>query len=160
MVAQILLNLVLMLAWMMLVGKLTLGHAVLGFLLGALIIRLFGRKAQMKKLHFPHLWAGVKLFFVFLVELDKANIQVLVQVFSPKLKIKPGIIAIPIEVHGALWISTLANMITLTPGTITVDIAPDNRVLYVHVLNIDDEEKIKADIKQKFERLIMEVNGQ
>ncbi len=160
MIAQIFLNLLLAAIWAALNGSFALHNLVLGYILGAIIIWLFGRKAQLKKLHFPHVWAGIKLIAVFAVELVKANIQVLIQVFSPRLKIKPGIIAVPIDVHGAMWISTLANMITLTPGTITVEVAPDNKILYVHALNIDDEEQIKADIKNKFERLIMEVNGQ
>jgi multicomponent Na+:H+ antiporter subunit E len=60
-------------------------------------------------------------------------------------------------VEGPFWITTLANMITLTPGTLTVEVSPDNDYFYVHCLNIDNEESIISDIKDTFEKKILEV---
>ena len=81
----------------------------------------------------------------------------MVKVFSPKLNIKPGIIKVPIDIEGPFWITTLANMVTLTPGTLTVEVSTDNKFLYVHCLNIDNEANVIASIKDTFEKKILEV---
>lgn len=158
MMVEILLCVVLALIWVGLTGKVTLPAFVVGLVLGFIIIKIFGKRSlQVLKLNVRHYVPLVQLFFIFLYELLIANLTVLVKVFSPKLNIKPGIIKVPIEVEGPFWITTLANMITLTPGTLTVEVSPDNDYFYVHCLNIDNEESIISDIKDTFEKKILEV---
>lgn len=158
MLAEILLILVLALVWVGLTGELTLATFVVGLLLGVIILKLFGeRTVRVLKLNIRHIIPLIQLFFIFLFELLMANLTVLVKVFSPKLNIKPGIIKVPVEVEGPFWITTLANMITLTPGTLTVEVSPDNKYFYVHCLNIDNEDSIVSDIKGTFEKKIQEV---
>lgn len=158
MLVEILLCAVLAAVWVGLTGEVTLATFVVGMILGVLIIQLFGRRTlKVLKLNIRHLWPLIQLFFIFLYELLVANLTVLSKVFSPRLNIKPGIIKVPIEVEGPFWITTLANMITLTPGTLTVEISPDNHYFYVHCLNIDNEESIVSDIKDTFEKKILEV---
>lgn len=158
MVVEVLLCLVLALTWVGLTGEITLPAFVMGVILGLIIIRLFGKRTlQVLKLNVRHFWPLIQLFFIFCYELFVANLTVLVKVLSPKLDIKPGIIKVPIDVEGPFWITTLANMITLTPGTLTVEVSPDNRFFYVHCLNIDNEANIIASIKDSFEKKILEV---
>lgn len=144
--------------WVGLTGDVSAAAFVKGFILGLIIIHLFGKRTlKVLKLNIKHFWPLVQLLFIFMYELLVANLTVLKHVFSPKLNIKPGIIKVPIEVEGPFWITMLANMITLTPGTLTVDVAPDNKFFYVHCLNIDNEDTIVSDIKGTFEKKIMEV---
>ncbi len=158
MLVEILLTLVLALVWVGLTGELTLATFVVGLLLGTIIIHLFGKRTlTVLKLNVRHIIPLIQLFFIFLFELLMANLTVLAKVFSPKLNIKPGIIKVPVEVEGPFWITTLANMITLTPGTLTVEVSPDNKYFYVHCLNIDNEDSIVSDIKGTFEKKIQEV---
>ncbi len=158
MLVEILLTLVLALVWVGLTGELTLATFVVGLLLGVIIINLFGKRTlTVLKLNIRHIIPLIQLFFIFLFELLMANLTVLAKVFSPKLNIKPGIIKVPVEVEGPFWITTLANMITLTPGTLTVEVSPDNKYFYVHCLNIDNEDSIVSDIKGTFEKKIQEV---
>lgn len=158
MVIKITLILMLALTWVALTGKVALPTFVMGLLLGCVIVELFGRRAtRVLSLHVHHIWPLIQLCFIFVYELVMANLSVLVKVFSPKLNIKPGIIKVPIDIEGAFWITTLANMVTLTPGTLTVEVAPDNKYFYVHCLNIDDEAKTIASIKDTFEKKILEV---
>lgn len=158
MLVEILLTLVLALVWVGLTGELTLATFVVGLLLGVIIINPFGKRTlRVLKLNIRHIIPLIELFFIFLFELLMANLTVLAKVFSPKLNIKPGIIKVPVEVEGPFWITTLANMITLTPGTLTVEVSPDNKYFYVHCLNIDNEDSIVSDIKGTFEKKIQEV---
>lgn len=158
MLVEILLTVVLALVWVGLTGELTLATFVVGLLLGVIIINLFGKRTlRVLKLNIRHIIPLIQLFFIFLFELLMANLTVLAKVFSPKLNIKPGIIKVPVEVEGPFWITTLANMITLTPGTLTVEVSPDNKYFYVHCLNIDNEDSIVSDIKGTFEKKIQEV---
>ena len=158
MLIEILLCLVLAAVWVGLTGEVTPATFVVGILLGLIIIHLFGRKTlKIFRLNIRHFWPLIQLFFIFLYELVVANLTVLKKVFKPKLDIKPGIIKVPIDLEGPFWIVTLANMITLTPGTLTVEVAPDNKYFYVHCLNIDNEESIVSGIKDVFEKKIQEV---
>lgn len=158
MAIKVTLILVLALTWVALTGNVSLPGFVMGLLLGVIIVQLFGRRAtKVLDLHVHHVWPLIQLCFIFIYELVVANLSVLVKAFSPKLNIKPGIIKVPIDIEGAFWITTLANMVTLTPGTLTVEVAPDNKYFYVHCLNIDNEAETIASIKDTFEKKILEV---
>ncbi|PIQ42733.1 MAG: hypothetical protein COV52_06440 [Gammaproteobacteria bacterium CG11_big_fil_rev_8_21_14_0_20_46_22] len=73
---------------------------------------------------------------------------------SPKLSIRPGVIALPIPGDTDLEITLLANLITLTPGSLSLDVSPDKKVLYIHSIDIDDPDTLRDAIKRKLERRI------
>lgn len=95
------------------------------------------------------------LFFSW--ELILANIRVARDVVSPRQNMRPGVIAVPLDTRDANEITLLACLITLTPGTISMDVAADRSVLYIHAMFIEDPEEFRQDIKQGFERRVMEV---
>jgi multicomponent Na+:H+ antiporter subunit E len=101
---------------------------------------------------------GVTLTLVFLKELLLSNIAVLRVVFGPRVRVRSGVIALPTELTNEVALTALANMITLTPGTLTLDISPDRRYLYVHTLNLDDPEDVKQAIQQAFEVYLREIS--
>jgi multicomponent Na+:H+ antiporter subunit E len=72
--------------------------------------------------------------------------------------VRSGVIAVPTELTSDLALTVLANMITLTPGTLTLDISLDRRYLYVHTLNLDDPEDVKQEIRQAFEVYLRELS--
>ena len=98
------------------------------------------------------------LTLVFFKELCKANLSVLRVVFSPRLRIRSGVIAVPTDLKSDLALTLLANMITLTPGTLTLDISPDRRYLFVHTLNLEDPEDVKREIYRAFEVYLRELS--
>lgn len=102
---------------------------------------------------------GVAYVFVFLAELLKANIDVAFRVLQPELPIRPGIVRVRTNLHTRLGRTLLANSITLTPGTITVD--TDGDVFYVHWINVatEDIEEATNRIVAKFERYLEVVCG-
>jgi multicomponent Na+:H+ antiporter subunit E len=102
---------------------------------------------------------AILYFFKFLWEMAKANVHVAYIVLHPKLPIKPGIVKIKTRLTKHSAITVLTNSITLTPGTLTVDVNPETRELYIHwidVLSKDVEENTK-NIGARFEKLLMEV---
>ncbi|PXA99340.1 Na+/H+ antiporter subunit E [Nostoc sp. 3335mG] len=101
----------------------------------------------------------LSLAALFLYELMASAIRVSIVVLHPDLQsaLKPAIVAVPLTVKSDAEITLLANMITLTPGTLTVDVAEDRSVLYVHALRALSNDALIADIANGFERKIREV---
>lgn len=101
----------------------------------------------------------LSLIGLFLYELVVSAVRVALVVLHPNLKsvVKPAIIAVPLSVKSDAEITLLANMITLTPGTLTVDVAADRSVLYVHALAMESDTALIADIANGFEARIKEV---
>jgi multicomponent Na+:H+ antiporter subunit E len=99
----------------------------------------------------------VSLFFYFLYELVKANLEVAYDVATPKFYMKPGIIGVPLDAKTDLEITLLANMITLTPGTLSLDVSEDRKILYVHAMYITDRESFIRSIKDGFEKRLLEI---
>ena len=98
---------------------------------------------------------GLGLFFVW--ELILANLRVAHDVITPRHYMRPGILAVPLDAQTDLEITMLSNLITLTPGTLSLDISIDRRVLYIHAMYIDDVDEVRQKIKEGYERIILEV---
>jgi multicomponent Na+:H+ antiporter subunit E len=101
----------------------------------------------------------MELLIFFTKEMFKASFQVAWEVISPKLSIEAGMIAVPLDVKKNLEITILASLISLTPGTLSVEISEDKSYLFVHAMYIPfgDVDKLKAEIKDGFERRVLRV---
>lgn len=102
---------------------------------------------------------GIAYFFKFLWEMAKANLHVAYLVIHPGVPIKPGIVKITTRLKKDSALTVLANSITLTPGTLTVDINPEEQELYIHWIDVisTDKEECSKEIAGRFEKLLMEV---
>ena len=78
-------------------------------------------------------------------------------VYKKDLDNRPGIFALPLEVEGNWEITILANLISLTPGTLSLAVSDDQQTLYIHAMDIPDIETSINEIKETFEKAIMEV---
>jgi multicomponent Na+:H+ antiporter subunit E len=154
---QILLNFILAFVWMFLKTSYSPASFFVGYFFGLLIIYIF-RRFFTSRFYLLRVVAVLNLIYIFTRELILSNISVLKAVLRPKLNIKPGIFAFPTELKEDWEITVLANLITLTPGTLVVDLSPDNRILYVHAMDIDDADEAIQSIKNTFEKAIMEVS--
>lgn len=96
---------------------------------------------------------------VFIIELIKANLNVMRLVFSPRIDIKPGIVEIKTELESPMGRLALANSITLTPGTLVVDIQDDS--LFVHWINTGSTDPVEAarEISGRFEKYLKVIYG-
>ena len=100
-------------------------------------------------------WLSLVLFF--LSELILSALRVAWLVVQPKLRLRPAIIAYPLTVTTDAQITLLANMITLTPGTMSIDVSADRKTLYVHAIDIDSKEALVASIAAGLETRVLEV---
>lgn len=100
---------------------------------------------------------GLSLFYI--QELFLASLWVAYDVITPKERVKPGILAFPLRAKTDFEITLLANMITLTPGTLSIDVSEDRKILYIHDINIMnyDFEKKKEEIRNGFEQKILKI---
>jgi len=154
---QILLNVILAFTWMFLQVSYDPVTFIVGFLLGLLIIYLL-RRFFTGRFYLWRVLAVVNLILLFIKELVLSNIAVLKTVLKPKLDMQPGIFALPTDLEKDWEITLLANLITLTPGTLVVDVSDDQKILYVHAMDVPDVQESITSIKQSFERAIMEVS--
>ncbi len=96
----------------------------------------------------------------FVVELVKANLAVARAVLKRRINVRPGIVAYPTELNTNWGITILANMITLTPGTLTLDVSTDRRTLYIHTLDVGDPAEVVRSIRSAFETKLLILEGQ
>lgn len=151
-----LLNILLALLWAMLTGTLTATSLITGFFLGLIVLAIVGR-ALGRRLYVVGLWRGVVLLFVFLWELLVSSLRVAYDVLSPGHNYKPAIVAVPIDLERDVQITLLANLVSLTPGTLSLDVSRDKKTLFVHSMNAPDPEALRRSIKGSFERRIREL---
>jgi multicomponent Na+:H+ antiporter subunit E len=151
----LLVNVLLALAWTAVTGSFTLMNIAFGFVLGALALHMI--RAQVGTLGYVDR-AGklLSLAWSFVWELIVASFRVATIVLSPRMDIKPGIFVYPLTVDRDFEITLLTSLLTLTPGTLSVDVSEDRRFLYVHALDCSDPDTMIHDIKQGFEKMILE----
>lgn len=150
-------NLLLTFAWVALTGNFDVDNFVFGFLLSYFLLWVItrGRGNNGYFTIVPRVFSFL-LFFIY--ELIKANLQVALEVISPKLGMKPGIVAVPLDITTNFQITLLANLITLTPGTLSMDVSEDRKVLYVHSMYVEDKEEFIKSIKNGFEKRIIAIS--
>jgi multicomponent Na+:H+ antiporter subunit E len=100
---------------------------------------------------------ALRLIFWFGWELFLANMSVARVVLQPRLRIRPGILAYRTDLRTEMAITWLANLITLTPGTLTLAVSEDKRILYIHTLNVTDPNAVVASIRHAFEANLLEL---
>lgn len=98
----------------------------------------------------------IRLTLLFIYELIVSSVQVAWDVVTPKHLSRPGIIAVPLDARTDVEITVFANLICLTPGSLSLDVTADRRILYVHAMFIDDPAAVRAALKATFERRVLE----
>lgn len=148
-------NLILTLVWSGLLGGITLANLVSGFVVSYFLLWLVTRGQRGHDGYFGKLPRVLGFIGYYLWELVKSNAIIAYDVLTPTHHMKPGVIGIPIEAKTDLEITALANLITMTPGTLSLDISPDRKTLYVHAMYIHDPEELRCDIKENFEPRVL-----
>ncbi|MCM2451832.1 Na+/H+ antiporter subunit E [Agrobacterium vitis] len=151
----LILNLLMAIIWVAGTGSASLHNLLFGFVLSLAVVGLL-REQIGGVSYLNRTWRILSLLLLFLSELAKSAWKVTIMVLSPGLDIKPGIFAFPLSVERDFEITLLANLITLTPGTLSVDVSEDRKILYVHALDCSDPDAARRDIAEGFERKIRE----
>ncbi|MBT1155323.1 Na+/H+ antiporter subunit E [Aminobacter anthyllidis] len=148
-------ELILALVWVAISGSYSVPNLAFGFAIGWVVLFLVREQLQATKAVIRPV-ALLLLIALFIKELVLSAFKVAKLVLSPRMDIKPGIFAYPLKVDRDFEITLLANLITLTPGTLSVDVSDDRRTLFVHGMDCSDIEQARRDISQGFERRILE----
>lgn len=149
------LHLVLAISWVVLTGRWSLADFLLGVLLAYGVLWL--THPHGAGTYFRRVPRVLRAFIVFIWEIVLANLRVTYHVFAPLKRMRPGIVAVPLDVRSDLGITMLANVITLTPGTLSLDVATDRQTLYVHGMRVTTPEKFREEIKSVLEKHVKEV---
>jgi multicomponent Na+:H+ antiporter subunit E len=149
-------NILLALAWAAASGAISLAGLTVGFLVGYGIL-WFGRPVLGVSRYFEKMpkAAGFLLFYV--RQLVLSNLRVAHDVLTPTHYMKPGMIGVRLDAETDAEITLLANLLTMTPGTLSVDVSDDRGTLYIHAMYIDDIEEFRREIKEGFERRLLEL---
>lgn len=148
-------NVMLAIAWGAMTGSFSPLNIVFGFCVAALALSLI-REQVGSVSYFHRLFRAARLALVFLVELVKSSVNVAILVLRPRPKLAPAIVAYPLTVDRDFEITLLANLITLTPGTLSVDVSDDRKTLFIHCIDAPDTSSVIEDIRTSFERRILE----
>lgn len=151
-----------LLVWSFLTWSLDLPHLIIGILVSGFVSFMTGdmfvKRPHLLKNPMRYLWF---LYYIpiFIWECIKANIDVAYRVSHPKLPINPGIVKVKTLLKSDTGLTFLANSITLTPGTMSVDIDPEKGFLYIHWIDVKDKDIEKATkiIVERFERILKRI---
>lgn len=150
-------NLTLAILWAAVSADFAPTNLAFGFVLGYVAL-LFVTPLFDDSTYHKRVWWVVNLMAYFVKELVVASIRVAVDVLTPQYHMRPGVIAIPLDVTSDFEITLFANMISLTPGTLSLDVSNDRKVLYIHAMYIDvDADTVRRDIKDGLERRVLRV---
>lgn len=153
-------NILLALAWAALQGEFSLTTLVVGHVLGYLILLTLVRGGTLAPSPYVgrvHRVLGLAAFFLW--DLIRANLRLALDVATPRFQMKPGILAVPLDATTDSEILMLAMLINLTPGSVALDVSLDRKTMYVHVMYIETPEAARAEIKNGYERRVLEVLG-
>jgi multicomponent Na+:H+ antiporter subunit E len=151
-----LLNLLLALVWRGMIGRAGLEHIILGFIIGYFVLWWL-RPLLGETRYFSKLPAAIRFAAFFVWELIMSNLRVAYDVVTPRAYRRPAVVAVPLEARTDAEITLLASLLTLTPSTLTLDVSDDRQVMYVHAMFVDDPEALRREIKEGFERRVLEL---
>lgn len=154
---QIMLNFFVAIVWMFISVSFTASTFIVGFIIGMIMLWVM-KNFIPGRFYMSWVWAVIKLIALFFKELFMANIQVLLLIVKPKMPIKPAIFALPTVLEKNWEITLLANLITLTPGTLVIDVSEDSKTLYIHAIDYGDANDAIESIRNTFEKAILEVS--
>ena len=153
-----LMTIALVILWLLLNNTLSFGHLLLGIFLG-IAIPWFTNRFWPERPRICRRRKFLRFFFVtFLYDVVVANINVVRLILQPDIgKLQPKFIRVPLDTDDPMVITILANVISMTPGTVSTEITEDKKILIVHGLNVPDEQAAVTEIKTRYETALMEI---
>lgn len=150
-------NFIIAFIWAAVTGNFSFASLTIGFFLGYAVLHIAGpvidTDGYTKKFRLV-----IGLFFYFLKELFVSSIRVAIDVIRPgEFKMHSGVVGVPLDVKSDFQITFLANMISLTPGTLSLDVSEDHKTLFIHCMYIDndDPDAVRREIKSGMEKKVI-----
>lgn len=157
MYVYLMINLLLAVLWMLMWGLFDIWSLLAGFLIGYLLLGLMSRTLPQGHRYGTKVWKLLSFSVYFIRILIKANWQVAKEVITPGFTMTPRFVRYDVSNLTPIQITSLANAITLTPGTLSVDILDDDRFLLIHCMYAQDRQAAILELDELRDRLLEEV---
>jgi multicomponent K+:H+ antiporter subunit E len=151
-----LMSVVLAIFWPVLNQSWSLGQVLLGLLL-AIIVPWFTDTLRTEKPRLRRPGVLLRLGLVVLKDIVTSNLNVARLIVGAESNIRPGFVWLPLRITDPHGIFALACIVTMTPGTLSAELAPDHKHLLIHAFNVDDEAALIATIQSRYEAPLMEI---
>lgn len=149
-------NVVLAVFWGLATGSLTIVTLGVGFLIGFIALYIT-RRAVGAERYLTKIERSARLVLFFLYDLITANLRIAADIVTPTHYMRPAMVAIPLDASSDGEITMMANLITLTPGSLSVHVSEDRRTLYIHYMYVRDLEQLRQEIKHGLEQRLLAV---
>lgn len=149
-------NLLLAASWAAFFGSFSPLMLGSGFLLGYGVLWLLQPLTGMRSRYFVRVYYIIKLIVMFHYELVVSSLQVLWDIVTPDHSARPAIIEVPLDVKTDTGILLVTNLISLTPGTLSIDVSEDRKTLVVHAMFAEDPEAVCRSLKQGMEKWVID----
>lgn len=149
------LNLVLAICWVALTGTVSLRVLMTGFLIGYFALWMI-QPLTGSSAYFGRVRAWIKLIVMFIYELVLSSLVVTIDILTPGHRASPAIIELPLDVKTDAGILLVTNLISLTPGTLSLDVSEDRKTLLIHAMFANDHEALRASLKNGMERWVVD----
>ena len=147
-------NILLAAAWVLMTGSFEFLNYVFGFAIGYTVILLMSRSVSALT-DYPRRLPRAIYFLLYLIgELIKSNVKIAFDIITPTFLGKPGVIGIELDARTNLEITLVANLISLTPGTLSLDVSANKKILFVHAMYLINEDAVRAELKHLEQRLL------
>ena len=147
-------NLLLATCWVFFTGSFAPLNYLFGFFIGYLVITLIRHLSPSLKSYPSKIPRFFSFVGYFIRELILSNIEVAIDIVTPLWRMKPGVIRFKTSGLNDLEITALANLISLTPGTLVLDVSEDKSTLFVHAMFLHDEQGVQHNLRQLEQRLL------
>lgn len=147
-------NLALAVVWMLLTGEFSGRNFIVGLALGYVCLWVLRRPLPAfakytRQLH------GIAGFVGYIAKTAfTSSLSIARDVITGGRDVKPGVIAVPMELETPLELTLMANAISVPPASLAVDVSDDRKVMYIHVVYLHDEEAVRAEIKDVEQRIL------
>lgn len=149
-------NLFLAAGWAILFGEFTWLTMLSGLVVGYFILGILQPLTGVQSSYFKRVWYWIKLVVLFHYELVVSSSQVLWDIITPRLRAKPAIIDVPLDVKTDMGILLVTNLISLTPGSLSIDVSSDRKTLTIHAMFADDPDAVRKALKNGMERWVID----
>lgn len=150
-----LLSAILLLLWLLLANELSMGHLLLGTLLGW-AVPLYTARFWPDQVRVRRPLVLLRFAAVVLYDILVANVTVARLILGPTERLRPAFLTMPLALRSEVGISLLANTISLTPGTVSVFLSADRRCLIIHSLHTTAPDEMLATIRRRYEQPLKE----
>lgn len=149
-------NILLALVWVLATGTITQENFVFGFLISFVVLWII--TPNRNRNNYFTIIPKLTSFIIFLLyQIVKSNIETLISSLYSNARLSPAILKVPLKVKTDGEITFFSHLLNITPGTLVIDVSDDKKVLYVHVVHCEDKEAYIKQLKEVFEKRVLEL---